>query len=92
MDDKLYTPPVGASILAGFTRRAVITLAKDLSIPLAEQRLSREMLYAADEVFFTGTVAEITPIRSCDGQPVGTGKRGPMTARLQQRFHAITWQ
>ena len=88
MDDKLYTPPVGASILAGFTRRAVITLAKDLSIPLAEQRLSREMLYAADEVFFTGTVAEITPVRAVDGKPVGSGARGPLCERIQQRFFA----
>ena len=65
-------------------------LAGQLGLAVIEQRLPREMLYTCDELFFTGTVAEITPIRSVDGQPVGTGVRGPMTARLQQRFHAIT--
>lgn len=88
-DDVLYTPPVGASILAGITRKAVIALAGDLDVKVVEQRLPREMLHTCDEAFFTGTVAEITPIRSVDGKPVGNGERGPVTARIQQRFHAV---
>lgn len=88
-EDVLFTPPVGASILAGITRKATIAFAKDLDIEVVEQRIPREMLHTCDEAFFTGTVAEITPIRSVDGMPVGTGERGPVTARIQQRFHAI---
>ena len=88
MNDTLYTAPVGASILAGFTRGAVITLAKALGIPVVEQRIAREMLYAADEVFLTGTVAEITPARAIDGKQVGSGARGPLCERIQQRFFA----
>ncbi len=88
-EDVLFTPPVGASILAGITRKATIAFAKDLDIEVVEQRIPREMLHTCDEAFFTGTVAEITPIRSVDGSPVGKGERGPVTARIQQRFHAI---
>jgi branched-chain amino acid aminotransferase len=86
LDDKLYTPPVGASILPGITRRCVIQIASDLSLAFVEQRIPREMLYTADEVFLTGTVAEITPVKSVDAKPVGTGKRGPVTERIQRRF------
>ncbi|MFO1010888.1 MAG: branched-chain amino acid transaminase [Planctomycetota bacterium] len=86
---RLYTPPIGESILAGITRHAVIQLAGDLGVEVREQRIPREMLYTCDEMFFTGTVAEITPIKSVDGKPVGTGLRGPITARLQQRYYAI---
>jgi len=85
----LYTPPLGASILAGFTRGAVIQLARDLGLRVVEQRLPREMLYTCDEAFFTGTVAEVTPIRSVDKKPVGPGKRGPVTERLQTRFFEL---
>lgn len=88
-EGKLLTPPIGASILAGFTRRAVLTLAHELSIPVAEQLISREMLYTAEEAFLTGTVAELTPIRSVDRLPVGKGMRGPVTERIQQRFFAL---
>jgi branched-chain amino acid aminotransferase len=88
LDGKLYTPPVGASILPGITRRCVIELAADLSIPVVEQRIPREMLYTADEVFLTGTVAEITPVKNVDAKPVGSGKRGPVTERIQRRFFA----
>jgi branched-chain amino acid aminotransferase len=88
-EGKLLTPPVGASILAGITRRAVIEFATDLGVAVIEQRVPREMLHVCDELFLTGTVAEITPVRSVDGKPVGAGKRGPVTARLQQRFYAI---
>lgn len=85
----VYTPPVGDSILAGITRKAVIALAGDMNVAVREQRLPREMLYTCDELFFTGTAAEITPIKSVDGKPVGNGQRGPVTARLQQRYYAI---
>jgi branched-chain amino acid aminotransferase len=85
-DGKLYTPPIGASILPGITRRCVIELAGDLALPVAEQRIPREMLYTADEIFMTGTVAEITPVKGVDGKPVGAGVRGPVTERIQRRF------
>ncbi|RLC63140.1 MAG: branched chain amino acid aminotransferase [Chloroflexota bacterium] len=86
----LYTPPIGTSILAGVTRRCIITLARELGYEVREELIPREMLYIADEVFFTGTAAEITPIRSVDRIPVGDGKRGKVTRRLQERFFAIT--
>ena len=88
-DDILYTPPVGASILKGVTRGAVMTLARDFGYTVVEQTIPREMLYIADEAFFTGTAAEVTPIRSLDRIPIGTGKRGPVTGRLQEGFFAI---
>ena len=86
---RLLTPTVGSSILAGVTRACVLQLAEDLGVPVSEQRLPRELLYTAEEAFFTGTVAEVTPIRSVDGLVVGDGKRGPVTKRLQERFFAI---
>ncbi|MFN0244074.1 MAG: branched-chain amino acid transaminase [Planctomycetota bacterium] len=88
-DGVVFTPPIGDSILAGFTRRVVIELAGDLSLRVVEQRVAREMLYTADEVFLTGTVAEITPVRSVDRLAVGAGKRGPVTHALQQRFFGL---
>jgi len=88
-DGTLYTPPLSSSILGGVTRRCVMTLAEDLGIPVREEPISRERLYLADEAFFTGTAAEITPIRSVDGIPVGEGKRGPTTQRLQEEFFGI---
>lgn len=87
--DVVYTPPVGASILSGFTRAAVIRLARDHCIEVVEQRLPREMLHTADEAFFTGTVAEVTPIHSVDGRRVGAGVRGPITRRIQDAFFGI---
>ena len=86
----LFTPPLAAAILPGITRRCVIQLARDLGIPVQEQPLLREALYVADEAFFTGTAAEITPIRSVDRIPVGDGRRGPITQRLQEEFFGIT--
>jgi branched-chain amino acid aminotransferase len=86
----IYTPPWGASILMGVTRDCVLQLAKDLGYEVREQMIPREMLYLADEVFFTGTAAEISPIRSVDKVPVGAGSRGPVTRRLQEEFFAIT--
>jgi branched-chain amino acid aminotransferase len=88
--DVIYTPPWGASILMGVTRDCVIQLAGDLGYEVRQQMIPREMLYLADEVFFTGTAAEITPIRSVDKVPVGSGSRGPITMRLQEDFFAIT--
>jgi len=85
----LITPPLGFSVLGGLTRDAVITLARDLGIPVEEQAIPRELLYIADEAFFTGTAAEITPIRSIDRIPIGQGKRGPITARIQKEFFGI---
>jgi branched-chain amino acid aminotransferase len=76
-DGKIHTPPLGASVLPGITRDAILTLARDLGIPVVETIVPREMLYIADEVFFSGTAAEITPIRSVDRITVGKGRRGP---------------
>ena len=86
----LYTPPLGASILPGITRDAVIKLAGDLDIPVKEATVPREMLYVADEVFFVGTAVEITPIRSVDHIVVGKGAAGPITKKLQEEFYALT--
>lgn len=88
-DGVLITPPLAASVLPGITRDTVITLARDAGLPIIEERIPREALYIADELFFTGTAAEITPIRSVDGIPVGIGKRGPITERLQRAFFAV---
>lgn len=89
MDGVLYTPPLVNSILGGITRDAVLTLARDLGYPVREQGISRDMLYMADELFFTGTAAEISPIRSIDRVPVGRGSRGPVTKVLQEQFFGI---
>lgn len=89
-DGIIYTPPLAASILGGITRRFVMQLAADLGHTVKEQSIAREMLYAADEVFFTGTAAEITPIKTIDSLPVGRGSRGPITKSLQDEFFAIT--
>lgn len=88
-DGTLYTPPISASILAGLTRDMVIKLAGSLGLTVSEQNIPREMLYIADEVFLTGTAAEITPVRSVDRNPVGSGTRGPLTQQLQERFFGL---
>ena len=85
----LQTAPLGNSVLPGITRDSVLKLAKDLGIPVVEAGIPREMLYIADEVFFTGTAAEITPIRSVDRISVGNGSVGPLTRRLQKEFFGI---
>jgi branched-chain amino acid aminotransferase len=87
--DKLITAPLGNSVLPGITRDSVMQIARDLNIPIVEQMIPREMLYIADEVFFTGTAAEVTPIGSVDKIKVGNGKMGPMTRTLQKEFYAI---
>jgi len=85
-DDVLYTPSMSSSVLPGITRDTIMTLAQDLGFQVKEQELPREMLYIADEVFFVGTAAEITPIRSVDKIQIGEGRRGPVTTALQQTF------
>lgn len=89
-DGVVITPPLSASVLPGITRRSILTLCQDLKIPFSEQMVPREMLYIADEVFFCGTAAEITPLRSIDRIPVGGGLRGPITKKLQDEFFALT--
>ena len=85
-DGVLYTPPLSASVLAGITRDSIMTLAKDQGLAVREQDMPREFLYVADEIFFAGTAAEITPIRSVDKIQVGAGRRGPITTALQTAF------
>jgi len=85
----LFTPPLGNSILPGITRDSVLTLAREMAIPVVEQMIAREALYLAEEVFFVGTATEITPIRSVDRITVGRGSRGPLVKRLQDEFFAI---
>jgi len=87
----LYTPPVAASVLMGITRAYVMTLAGELGVEVREQTIPREMLYVADELFFTGTAAEITPVRSVDRIVIGSGHRGPITKRLQEEFFGIAF-
>ena len=89
-DGHIITPPRACSILPGVTRSCVFTLAEDLSHQVREELIPREYLYTADEVFFTGTAAEITPVRSVDRIPVGNGSRGPVTKQLQDEFFGIT--
>ncbi|MDO5851534.1 MAG: branched-chain amino acid transaminase [Methanobacteriaceae archaeon] len=88
-DNELYTPSKDCSILDGITRNSVIKLAKDEGITVKEERLPREFLYTCDEVFFTGTAAEITPIRTVDKIKVGKGKKGPITDKLQEKLFEI---
>jgi branched-chain amino acid aminotransferase len=85
----LVTPPLVSSVLPGITRDTVIALAKRIGVPVAEERIPRELLYLADELFFTGTAAEITPIRSVDKITVGKGARGPVTESLQKAFFDV---
>ena len=85
-DGVIVTPPASSSILPGITRDAIITLAKEHGYEVRQERIPREALYMADEIFFTGTAAEVTPIRSVDRIQIGIGKRGPITAVLQKAF------
>ena len=88
-DGKIHTPPLGASVLPGITRDTVLALASELGIPTVETLIPREMLYIADEVFFSGTAAEITPIRSVDKITIGSGHRGPIAEKLQKEFFGV---
>jgi branched-chain amino acid aminotransferase len=85
----LQTAPLGNSVLPGITRDSILTIARDLNIPVIEQVIPREMLYLADEAFFTGTAAEVTPIRSVDKISVGKGVTGPITKAVQKEFYAV---
>ena len=87
--EKLYTPSMASSNLKGITRDSIMTLANDLGYEVVEETISRERLYFADEVFFTGTAAEVTPIRSIDRKTIGIGKRGPIAEKLQKTFFDI---
>lgn len=88
-DGKLFTSTIGSGILNGITRDSVLTLARDMGIGVVEGTIPREMLYLADELFFTGTAVEITPIRSVDRIPVGTGKPGPISLAIQKEYMGI---
>jgi branched-chain amino acid aminotransferase len=85
----LITPDLSSSILEGITRDTILTLAREEGIPVQETRLTRDQLWLADEAFFTGTAAEVTPIREVDDRAIGDGAVGPITRRLQERFFAI---
>jgi branched-chain amino acid aminotransferase len=88
-DGVIYTPPVTAALLPGVTRDSATTLARHLGYEVREQNMPREVLYLADEIFFTGTAAEISPVRSVDGITVGSGKRGPVTTAIQKAFFGL---
>ncbi len=89
-NETIYTPSSSFSILPGITRHSAITLARDLGLRVEQRAIPRESIYIADEVFFTGTAAEITPIRAVDQIPIGPGERGPITRKLQEAFFSIT--
>jgi branched-chain amino acid aminotransferase len=89
VDGAVITPPVSNSALQGVTRDTVVTICRDLDIPVSEQIIPRELLYIADEVFFSGTAAEVTPIRSIDRIKIGSGARGTLTKRIQDEFFAL---
>ena len=88
-DGKIMTPPSSSSILTGLTRDAIIKLAKKIGLEVTEMAIPREALYLADEIFFTGTAAEVTPIRSVDRINIGAGSRGPITKELQEVFFGL---
>ena len=87
--EKLFTPAMSSSNLKGITRDTIMTIARDLGYEVVEEIISRERLYSADEVFFTGTAAEVTPIRSIDHRTIGAGKRGPISEKLQTTFFDV---
>jgi branched-chain amino acid aminotransferase len=88
-DGELYTPHTSVSLLSGITRDSIIKLAEDMGIKVNEEPIPREMLYLSDEIFLTGTAAEVTPIRSVDRIKIGNGKRGEITEKLQTKFFNI---
>src|SRR2546430_10348882 len=88
-DGKLFTSTISSGILNGITRDSVIRIARDMDVEVVETSIPREMLYIADELFFTGTAAEITPIRSVDRIPIGTGKPGVLTLQIQREYMGI---
>jgi branched-chain amino acid aminotransferase len=88
-DGKLHTPDIAGGALNGITRSTIMTFAAEHGIPVIERRITRDEFYIADEAFFTGTAAEVTPIRELDNRPIGTGQRGPMTQALQAQFFEV---
>jgi branched-chain amino acid aminotransferase len=82
----LYTPALSSAVLAGITRDSVLRIARDQGIPVVEQRFTRDTLYVADELFMTGTAAEVTPVREVDNRRIGTGSPGPVTRKLQETY------
>jgi len=89
-DGRIYEPEI-ASALSGITRATVIALAADLGYEVSSKRLTRDDLYIADEAFFTGTAAEVTPIRELDGRTIGEGKRGPITTMIQAKYFDVVY-
>jgi len=81
----IYTPDL-TSALNGITRKTIFTFAEELGIPIVERRITRDEVYIADEAFFTGTAAEVTPIREVDNRTIGSGSRGPITEKLQTMY------
>jgi branched-chain amino acid aminotransferase len=88
-DGVVYTPDLSAGALNGITRNTVLHICKDLGLELVQKRITRDEIYIADEAFFTGTAAEVTPIRELDRIEIGTGSRGPVTAKIQAAFFDI---
>ncbi len=82
----MHTPDIGSGALKGITRDTVMRLANDLGIPVHQRRILRDEVYCADEAFFTGSAAEVTPIRELDNRSIGIGRRGPLTEKLQALF------
>lgn len=85
----IHTPPIGAGILIGVTRNAVIGLARDLGYQVIEEYFTSSFVHMADEMFLTGTAAEVIPVVEVDARPIGTGRPGPITARLIEAFHNL---
>jgi branched-chain amino acid aminotransferase len=88
-DGVLYTPDLSSGALNGITRKTVFAICADLGLTIQEKRITRDEVYIADEAFFTGTAAEVTPIRELDGVTIGAGQRGPITERIQNTFFDI---
>lgn len=89
LDGELVTPPMSAGALVGITRDAIMTIARDLGVPVREVDLHRSDLYVADEVFVTGTAAEVCPVREIDDRVIGDGRPGPITKKVQETFYAV---
>jgi len=88
-DGVVYTPDLSAGALNGITRNTVLHICKDLGLDVVQKRITRDEVYIADEAFFSGTAAEITPIRELDRLPIGCGSRGPITEKIQSAFFDI---
>ena len=82
----LQTPPLSSAVLSGITRDSVLTIARDLGVPVKEEKFTRDAMYLADELFMTGTAAEVTPVREVDNRRIGRGEPGPVTKRVQETF------